>query len=106
MAAFVLMEHYKGILISFMAKQTIALSFQDISDLYKNTDMRIAIMPGGMVENDFRYSKDPLWQKIFQERVEPHLEEIKAYPNHITDMTHFIRNDYKTAMYDVYQAYL
>ena len=63
-------------------------------------------MPGGMIEDDFIYSHDPLWQKVYHERIEPHLEEVVAYPDYSMDMFHFMDNDYNTAIYDVYQAYL
>ena len=104
LAAFLLMKHWEAILISFLATQTVNLPFINIEDLFKNTDMRLVIMPGGMIENDFRYSEG-LWQAVFKERVEPHLKEIALYEDHPTDLQHFIRNDYKTAMYDFYEAY-
>ena len=105
LAGFLLMKHWEAILISFLATQTVNLPFINIEDLSKNTDIRLVIMPGGMIENDFRYSNSPLWQTVFKERVEPHLEEIASYKDHPTDLQYFIRNDYKTAMYDFYEAY-
>ena len=104
-AAFLLMKHWEAILISFLATQSVNLPFLNIEDLFKNTDMRLVIIPGGMIENDFRYSTSPLWQAVFKERIEPHLEEIASYEDHAIDLHYFIRNDYKTALYDVYEAY-
>ena len=102
---FLLMKHWEAILISFLAKQTVALPFNNLREFYENTNDRLMIMPGGMIENDFRYSNDTLWQKVFHERIEPHLEEVKAYPDFITDMFHFIEKDYHTAIYDAYDAW-
>ena len=103
---FLLMKHWEAILISFLAKQTVALPFNNLKEFYENTNDRLLIMPGGMIENDFRYSNDTLWQKVFHERIEPHLEEVKAYPDFLTDMFHFIEQDYNTAIYDAYDAYM
>ena len=37
-----------------------------------------------------------------KERIQPHLEEYAAYPDHLFDMNHFIENDFKTALYEGY----
>ena len=105
MTTFLLMKHWEAILISFLAKQTVSLPFINLQELKENTESRLLIMPGGMIENDFRYSTDPLWQNIFRNRIEPHLAEVKAYPDYPTNMFHFIEDDYNTAVYDVYEAY-
>ena len=105
MTTFLLMKHWEAILISFLAKQTVSLPFNNLQEFYENTKSRLLIVPGGMIENDFRHSTDPLWQKIFRDRIGPHLAEVKAYPDSSTDLFHFIENDYNTAIYDLYEAY-
>jgi len=55
MTTFLLMKHWEAILISFLAKQTVSLPFNNLEEFYENTDGRLIIMPGGMIENDFRY---------------------------------------------------
>ena len=104
--AFLLMKHWEAILISFLSAPKVALPFNDLKEFYEKTNGRLLIMPGGMIEDDFIYSHDPLWQKVYHERIEPHLEEVVAYPDYSMDMFHFMDNDYNTAIYDVYQAYL
>ncbi len=72
--------------------------------MYQKTDYRLALIPSTTFQDNFKRSTDPLWQSIYKERLEPHLEEYKNYPNYVSDMIHFIRNDYKTALYDSFQA--
>ena len=66
-----------------------------------NTDFRLALIPATTYEDNFKYSPDPLWQKIYKERLEPHLAE---YAGAVSgeDMINYIRDDFSTAVYDGY----
>ena len=68
--------------------------------MYTNTPFRLAMIPATSYEDNFKFSPDPLWQKIYKERIQPHLQEYADYPDHLTDMVHFIKNDFVTALYD------
>ena len=67
--------HWEAMLISYLATRVVTLPFQDLADLVANTDFRIILIPGTSQENAFSESLDPIWQKAWKERVEPHLEE-------------------------------
>ena len=76
------------------------MPFTNIEDLYYNTNFRIALSPTSAPLDDFAQSADQLFQKIYEERVKPHLQEYMDYPMiTYTDIINFIRNDYKTAFY-------
>ena len=64
----------------------------------------IIIIPSTSLEDDFKYSADPIWQKIYKDRLEPNLQEYSNYPDHLSNMVHFIKNDFDTALYDAYLA--
>ena len=100
MASALLYWHWEAMLVSYLATRKTVLPFNTLSEMYENTDFRLALIPSTSFEDSFKYSTDPLWQKIFKERLQPHLQEYSDYPDHLSDMVSFLRNDYKTALYD------
>jgi hypothetical protein len=96
--------HWEAMLVSYLAIRKIIMPFNSLSEMYTDSNFRLAVVPSTFFEDTFRYSRDPLWKKIFEERVEPHLEEYNAYPQASSDITYFIRNDYSTAVYDTFVA--
>ena len=78
------------------------MPFTTIDDLYINTQFRLAVMPDTTYMDNFKFSGDPLWQAIYADRIEPHVQEYKDYPDHTSDMMYFIRDDMSTALFDGY----
>ena len=78
------------------------MPFTTIADLYMNTQFRLAVMPDTTYIDNFKYSTDPLFMSIYADRIEPHIQEYKDYPEHNSDMMHFIRDDAATALFDAY----
>ena len=68
--------------------------------MYSKTSFRLAMIPDTTYVDNFKYSPDPVFQSIYSERIEPHLQEYIDYPDHLSDMVNFIRDDYQTALYD------
>ena len=77
------------------------MPFTNLDDMYSNTPIRIALVPGTSWEDDFKRSKDPTLIKIYADRIQPHLEEYAAYSSNAgwKDMNYFINEDYDTALY-------
>ena len=100
MASTLLYWHWEAMLVSYLATRKTVLPFHTLSEMYENTDFRLALIPSTSFEDSFKYSADPLWQKIYKERLQPYLQEYSDYPDHLSDMVNFLRNDYKTALYD------
>ena len=94
--------HWEAMLVSYLAIRKTVLPFATLEEMYTNTPFRLAMIPSSAYEDDFKFSPDPLWQKIYKERIQPHLAEYAAYPDHLFDMNHFIENDFKTALYEGY----
>ena len=66
-------------LISYLSARVFTLPFDGLSKLLKDTDYKIAVMPGSYSEDAFKESKDPLWQIAWVERIQPYLEYYKKY---------------------------
>ena len=92
--------HWEAMLVSYLATRKTVLPFNSLSEMYERTNFRLALIPSTSYEDNFKYSNDPLLSRIYKERIQPHLQEYKEYPDHLSDMTHFLRNDYKTALYE------
>ena len=79
------------------------MPFTTIEELYYNTNFRISLTPNSAQQDDFAQSKDQLFQKIYEERIKPHLQEYLDYPILSSDDAfNLIRNDYKTAVYTLH----
>ena len=70
--------------------------------MYSKTPLRLAMIPDTTMVDGFKYSLDPVWRSIYDERIEPHLQEYRDYPDHLSNMVHFIIDDPNTALYDGY----
>ena len=92
--------HWEAMLVSYLATRKTVLPFNSLLEMYERTNFRLALIPSTSYEDNFKYSNDPLLRRIYKERIQPHLQEYQDYPEHLSDMTHFIRNDYKTALYE------
>ena len=81
------------------------MPFTSIEELYYNTNFRISLVPNAAHEDDFARSVNPIFQKIYEDRIKPHRKEYLNYPIlSVKDTINFIRNDYKTAVYALYGA--
>ena len=78
------------------------MPFTTIEDLYYNTDFRISVIPNSAQHDDFSQSTDQLIQKIYEERIKPHLQEYLDSRTTMDDSINFIKNDFKTAVYALY----
>ena len=61
------------------------MPFTSITELYQHTNFRVVVLPNSADEDFFRYSTDPIIQKIYEERIKPFLKDIaQAYRGKIT----------------------
>ena len=84
----------------FITSRKTVLPFTDVENMYSKTTFRLAMIPDTTYVDNFKYSPDPIFQSIFIERIEPNLQEYRDYPDHLSDMIHFIKEDPTTALYD------
>ena len=100
LCAALLYWHWEAMLVSYLATRKTTIPFTTVTDMYLNTDFRLALIPSTTFEDNFKYSKEPLWQRIYKERIQPYLTEYSSYENYLSDMVHFIRKDHSTALID------
>ena len=84
----------------FITFRKTVLPFTDVENMYSKTTFRLAMIPDTTYVDNFKYSPDPIFQHIFTERIEPNLQEYRDYPDHLSDMIHFIKEDPTTALLD------
>ena len=68
-------------LVSYLATRVTTLPFINIETLVLNTDYKIALIPGTIYEDTFRYVKNPIWIEAFKTRIEPYLDEYYEFPD-------------------------
>ena len=68
-------------LISSLAERTIMLPFTGVESLMLTSDYKIAVGPSSAQEGTFKFSRVPLWQKAWSERIEPSYDFYVEYTN-------------------------
>ena len=58
------------------------------------------IDPDSADEDDFKYSSDPVWKKVYKELFLPHYQEYLDNPTYFYDMTHYYENSDGLALYN------
>ena len=81
---FMLYLQWEAMLISYLARRVINVPFDGISTLVTATDFKITLMPGTSIEDAFKTSTDPFWQKAWTDRIEPFLDGYKSYYGNIS----------------------
>ena len=77
LAGVLLYMHWEAQLISKLTSRKISLPFSNLPELLEKTDRNIILYPGSFASDMFKFSEDPVWQKAWNERIEPYLH---AYP--------------------------
>ena len=70
---------WEAYLIFQMTTQELILPFNNLDELLEKTDFRVAIKPGGSQELTFRTSPFPVVQRVYEERIQPHMEVFASY---------------------------
>ena len=73
--------HWEGMLLSFLATETLHYPFLNIQGLMQDTNYIIAIYPGSVHEELFKNSTDSFARDAWYKRILPHLDDYKIYMN-------------------------
>ena len=98
-ASLLLYWHWEAMLISYLATRKILLPFNNVEELVKTSNYKIAINHGTTQEDVFKYSSDEWWQKAWNKRIEPYLQNYAGVKK-FQDMMKFPMEDSKIALYD------
>ena len=72
--------YWEAMLITYLSTRVIVLPFNSIATmLTKSSSFKIAVMPGSGHEDAFKFSKDPVWQEAWTDRIEPYLDFYRPY---------------------------
>ena len=101
MGSTLIFYYWQSMIVSFLFSRKIVMPFTDLDDMYFNApNFRLALFPNSIQEDIFKYSNLPVWQSIYKERVQPYLEEYIDYLTvNPSDLIHFIKDDFGTAVY-------
>ena len=69
-----------------MLKSTTLLQQMLPENMYAKTPFRLAMIPDTTYVDNFKYSPDPTWKKIYEERIEPHLDRYKPYGRRLNEL--------------------
>ena len=92
-------------LITYLSTRKTIMPFTSITELYQHTNFRVVVLPNSADEDFFKYSTDPIIQKIYEERIKPYLQDYLNYPIlSNSDTIPFIKNDFGAAAYSLYSV--
>ena len=74
-----------------------------MEELVKSSNYKIAIIPGTTQEDVFKYSSDESWQKAWNERIEPYLQNYAGIKN-FQDIMKFPMEDSEIAVYEEFAS--
>ena len=66
-------------LISSLTTVNMQLPFDGLETLLKETDFKIGVLPGSAHMDNFALSKRPNYEKAWNKRIKPFLDEYKPY---------------------------
>ena len=75
-------------LISYLATHNIHYPFDGLETLLSTTDLKIAVLPGSAHQDNFALSAKPMHSQAWKERIEPFLDEYKAYQGRYIHLCH------------------
>jgi hypothetical protein len=71
--------HWEAMLISQLATRVTVLPFNSIAQLVQTSEYRLFVAHDSSNEDDFKHSTNPVMQQAWTKKIEPYLEEYKAY---------------------------
>ena len=72
-------RHWKARLIANLSVRIIKLPFDSIETLMLNSDFKISVAPGSAQHDYFRYSSNLLLRNVYEERIDPNIDDYKDF---------------------------
>ena len=88
-------------LISYLAQRVITLPFDSVKSLLEKSDFNIGVAAGSAMEDIFKFSNDPDFQRAYKERIEPYLDRYKPYGRKLNDLLLDGKNPDVGAVYEI-----
>jgi hypothetical protein len=71
--------HWVAMIFSYLSLRVVVMPFNSIPEMVYRSGYQLYVLPGGAMEDSFKLSTDPDWQKAWNEKIEPTLEEYKHF---------------------------
>ena len=72
--------------------------------LVENSDFKIGLIKGTSIEDSFKVSTDPIWQKAYSERIKPFLDQFAPFYESIDKLDELALKDESVAIYHIFGA--
>ena len=69
-SGYILYLQWEATLISYLSARVINIPFNDMKTLLDNTNYKIGVVFGSKMEDHFKFSNNPLWQRAWLERID------------------------------------
>ena len=93
--------HWEAMIVSYLSTRIINIPFNGIPSLVTTTDFKLLTLPGSAQADSFKHSKDLFWQKAWNERMEPYLDDyISQHGTSPAGLRKFILENEDFALYD------
>ena len=77
---------WKAKLTSNLTTRVTTLPFDSLKSLLDKSNLNIGLNPGSSMEDMFKFSNDPDFQRAYKERIEPHLDRYKPYGRRLNEL--------------------
>ena len=68
-------------MVTSLFVRKVVLPFDGIEELVLFSDSKIVVVPDSAMMDTFKFSKDPIWQRAWSERIAPNMDFYEAYLN-------------------------
>ena len=89
--------HWEAMLISYLAIRKTVVPFTSMDELVDKTSFKVAVWPGTLSEDTFKFATEKAWQTAWTDRIEPYLDN---YADNGGKMIKYPANDPNIALYD------
>ena len=78
---FFIFQAWEATLVTSLFVRKVVLPFDGIEELVLFSDSKIVVVPDSAMMDTFKFSKDPIWQRAWSERIAPNMDFYEAYLN-------------------------
>ena len=101
MTLIIIRYYWEAEVVSYFYTSKPMLPFKNVKEMYDIAPQyRLAAYPDSADEDDFKYSSDPVWKKVYKELFLPHYQEYLDNPTYFYDMAHYYENSDGLALYN------
>ena len=82
---------------SYLSARVSTLPFKDLSGIVSSSDFKIGLVKGTSMIDSFKFAKDPIWIRAWNEKIVPNMDRCK---DNNEEMIKDLAKDKKMALYN------